>query len=114
MALFERRERLRRPLRCWPDEGMPLATRRSWRTAPTATVTSARRLNRAAGVIAVSVLIDSAMEHYRRKFHNKAMWTLVTSSLSIAVCRLWAGTDGLLSGVAKDSCRSIAQPVRAR
>ena len=32
------------------------------------------------------MLIDSAMEHYRGGFHNKAMWTpLVTSSLSIAV-----------------------------
>ena len=55
-------------------------------TAPTAVVTAARRLNRAAGTIAASVLIDSAMEHYRGNFHNKAMWTpLVTSSLSIAV-----------------------------
>ena len=47
---------------------------------------AARRLNRAAGVIATSVLIDSAMEHYRGNFHNKAMFTpLVASSLSIAV-----------------------------
>lgn len=54
--------------------------------APTAVVTAARRLNRAAGTIAASVLIDSAMEHYRGNFHNRAMWTpLVTSSLSIAV-----------------------------
>lgn len=51
-----------------------------------AVVTAARRLNRAAGTIAASVLIDSAMEHYRGNFHNKAMWTpLVTSALSIAV-----------------------------
>ena len=41
----------------------------------TAGVTAARRLNRAAGMIAASVLIDSAMEHYRGNFHNKAMWT---------------------------------------
>ena len=53
---------------------------------PSAIVTAARRLNRAAGTIATSVLIDSAMEHYRGNFHNKAMWTpLVTSALSIAV-----------------------------
>lgn len=51
-----------------------------------AVVTAARRLNRAAGTIATSVLIDSAMEHYRGGFRNKAMWTpLLTSSLSIAV-----------------------------
>ena len=54
--------------------------------SPTPVVAASRRLNRAAGVIATSVLIDSAMEHYRGNFHNKAMWTpLVTSSLSIAV-----------------------------
>jgi hypothetical protein len=56
-------------------------------TAPPSTtvVTAARRLNQAAGTIAVSVLIDSAMEHHRGNFHNRAMWTpIVTSLLSIA------------------------------
>ena len=83
------RERLPDKLR--PDlvATMPLATRPSCHveeSAPTAVVTAARRLNRAAGTIAASVLIDSAMEHYRGNFHNKAMFTpLVTSSLSIAV-----------------------------
>jgi len=53
--------------------------------SPATIVTSARRLNRAAGTIATSVLIDSAMEHYRGEFHNRAMWTpLVVSSLSLA------------------------------
>ena len=48
-------------------------------------VDAARRLNRAAGMIAGSVLIDSAMEHHRGNFHNKAMLTpLATASLSIA------------------------------
>jgi hypothetical protein len=48
-------------------------------------VNAARRLNRAAGMIAGSVLIDSAMEHHRGYFHNKLMWTpIATSSLSIA------------------------------
>lgn len=50
------------------------------------TVKAARRLNRAAGTIAASVLADSAMEHYRGSFHNKAMWTpLISSALSLAV-----------------------------
>ncbi len=50
------------------------------------TVKAARRLNRAAGMIAASVLADSAMEHYRGSFHNKAMWTpLISSALSLAV-----------------------------
>lgn len=48
-------------------------------------VQAARRLNRAAGMIAGSVLIDSAMEHHRGYFRNKLMWTpIATSSLSIA------------------------------
>lgn len=54
--------------------------------SPTPVVTAARRLNRAAGTIATSVLIDSAMEHWRGKFHNPAMWTpLVTASVSLVV-----------------------------
>jgi hypothetical protein len=45
---------------------------------------AARRLNRAAGTIAISVLIDSAMEHYRGAFENKAMYTpLIVSALNI-------------------------------
>lgn len=52
---------------------------------PTAAVRAARRMNRAAGVIAASVLADSAIEHYRGSFHNKAMVTpLVTATLSLA------------------------------
>ena len=47
-------------------------------------VRAARRLNRAAGTIATSVLIDSAMEHYRGAFDNKAMYTpLLTSALTL-------------------------------
>jgi hypothetical protein len=42
-------------------------------------------MNRAAGVIAASVLADSAIEHYRGSFHNKAMVApLVTATLSLA------------------------------
>lgn len=43
-----------------------------------------RRLNRAAGTLALSVLIDSATEHYRGSFHNKAMLApLISSTLSL-------------------------------
>ena len=53
---------------------------------PSDAVRSARRMNRAAGVIATAVLADSAVEHYRGSFHNKAMVTpLVTAALSLAV-----------------------------
>lgn len=47
-------------------------------------VRAARRLNRAAGIIATSVLIDSGMEHYRGAFENKAMYTpILVSALSM-------------------------------
>lgn len=50
-----------------------------------AAVASARRLNRAAGMLGGSVLADSAMEHYRGSFQNRAMYTpLVVSTLTIA------------------------------
>jgi hypothetical protein len=53
---------------------------------PGAAVQAARRMNRAAGMIAVSVLADSAVEHYRGLFHNRAMVTpLVTAACSLAV-----------------------------
>ncbi|MGA8401642.1 MAG: hypothetical protein WB697_17275, partial [Stellaceae bacterium] len=82
---WNRHRQVRRPLD--PAAGAaPAKLGKSRTKAPTAIVTAARRLNRAAGTIATSVLIDSAMEHYRGNFHNKAMWTpIVTSLLSIGV-----------------------------
>jgi len=63
------------------DRTSPLA-----KIDPSAAVRAARRMNRAAGLIATSVLTDSAIEHYRGSFHNKAMITpLVTSALSLIV-----------------------------
>jgi hypothetical protein len=51
-----------------------------------ATVRAARRLNRAAGILATSVLADSAVEHYRGSFKNRAMYLpLALGALSIAV-----------------------------
>lgn len=49
-------------------------------------VRQARRLNRAAGLLAASVLADSAVEHYRGSFENRAMYApLLASALSLAV-----------------------------
>lgn len=46
---------------------------------------AARRLNGAAGTLALAVLLDSAVEHYRGSFHNPAMYTpLGVSSLTLA------------------------------
>ncbi|MBS0641246.1 MAG: hypothetical protein JSS43_15335 [Proteobacteria bacterium] len=53
---------------------------------PAASVRAAKRLNRAAGVLATSVLADSAVEHYRGAFHNPAMvLPLLSSALSLGV-----------------------------
>nr|WP_294505930.1 hypothetical protein [uncultured Rhodopila sp.] len=50
------------------------------------TVRAARRLNGASGILSMSVLADSGIEHYRGSFENKAMFTpLVMSALSLAV-----------------------------
>lgn len=49
-------------------------------------VGEARKMNRAAGIIAMSVLVDSAVEHYRGSFHNKAMFVpLAAAASSVAV-----------------------------
>ncbi len=53
---------------------------------PPPTIKAARRLNRASGLIATSTLLDSAIEHYRGSFHNKAMITpLIASALTLVV-----------------------------
>lgn len=47
-------------------------------------VEAARRFNESSALLALSVLADSAMEHYRGSFDNPAMWTpLVVASLSL-------------------------------
>lgn len=83
----------RTPHRAWRGSDLlPLSplvrTRGPWPPAPIVgehrSLRAARRLNRAAGTIAASVLIDSAMEHYRGAFSNKAMYTpLAVSALSL-------------------------------
>lgn len=49
-------------------------------------VNAASMLNRGAGLLAFSVAADSAQEHYRGDFHNRAMYIpLATSTLSLLV-----------------------------
>lgn len=58
----------------------PVSTRHNAREVP-----GACRLNRAAGILAACVLSDSAVEHYRGSFHNKAMFVpLGSAALSLA------------------------------
>jgi hypothetical protein len=65
--------------------GRAIAAHRDRARAAT-TVTAARKLNRAAGILATSVLADSSVEHYRGSFKNKAMYTpLLASVLTLAM-----------------------------
>jgi hypothetical protein len=51
-----------------------------------ATVRAAQRLNRGSALLAASVLMDSAVEHYRGGFTNRAMYTpLLVSALTLAI-----------------------------
>ncbi|HEY0181784.1 MAG TPA: hypothetical protein VGC09_03160 [Rhodopila sp.] len=51
-----------------------------------ATVQAARRLNRASALLATSVLMDSAVEHYRGGFTNRAMYMpLMISALTLGI-----------------------------
>jgi hypothetical protein len=51
-----------------------------------ATVRAARRLNRGSALLAASVLMDSAVEHYRGSFTNQAMYTpLLISALTLGI-----------------------------
>ncbi len=81
-----------------------LLTRLISRLAPSPAVTQAagRRINGAAALLAFSVLADSAVEHYRGSFHNRAMYTpLVTAALTLG---------GSLFGLADK--RASRHPVR--
>ena len=79
---------LDRLTRAWRASDGHAESLRSARRRPqtSATVRAARRLNRAAGMLAASVLADSAVEHYRGSFENKAMFTpLVVSALTLGI-----------------------------
>ena len=69
---------------------------------------AARRLNRSAGTLAVSVLFDSVVEHYRGSFENKAMYTpLVTSALALAVSAHGTADKRAKSHWARDSVYAL-------
>ena len=67
--------------------------------------TPVRQLHGAAMMLSASVLIDSAIEHYRGSFHNKAMYM----PLAASICSLLAGAQGALAGkIESDRARSLA------
>lgn len=69
-----------------------------------AIVEAARRLNRGAGLIATATFLDSAVEHYRGSFENKAMITpLVVSALTMAVSAHGTGDKRKVAHEVRDS-----------
>lgn len=68
------------------------------RSDPTAGVPAARRINGAAGMLAGSVLLDSAVEHYRGSFQNEAMYTPLAISLLTLAASLHGANDRRPSG----------------
>jgi hypothetical protein len=73
------------------------------------TVSIARKLNTAAGTLAVSVLADSAVEHYRGSFKNKAMYTpLLVSALTLATSLHGTADMRALAHKARDATYLLA------
>lgn len=80
-----------------PPSGLPAVLR------------AGRRLNRASGVLAVAVLLDSAVEHYRGSFENKAMISpLVSSALSIAASLHGVADRRVAAHRARDAVYAVA------
>ena len=74
-----------------------------------AAIRAGRRLNHASGVLAVSVLLDSAVEHYRGSFENKAMISpLISSALSIAASLHGVADRRVVAHRARDAVYAIA------
>jgi hypothetical protein len=70
---------------------------------------AARRLNRAAGLLATSVLADSAVEHYRGSFENKAMYTpLLVAALTLVASGHGVGDKRPDAHKVRDSIYGIA------
>ncbi|MCK8787090.1 hypothetical protein M0638_22195 [Roseomonas sp. NAR14] len=94
LLLGSRRAAPRQGLRTWRHDAPRLGHGEA--------VRAARGLNRAAGMLAVSVLADSAIEHYRGDFRNPAMFIpLASASLSL-----------LASGHGMADRRSVAHRAR--
>jgi hypothetical protein len=88
---------------------IPLPHRSVSRGGRDTTIKAGRRLNRAAGVLAVSVLADSGIEHYRGSFHNKVMFVpLVVSSLSLALSAHGVSDRRAGAHVARDAVYALA------
>jgi len=104
-VLLDRRQRA--ALESTPRQTMVVPPRRLKRKS--STVTAARRLNRAAGVLALSVLADSSVEHYRGSFRNKAMFTpLVVSALTLGTSAHGTADQRAVAHVLRDAIYLLA------
>ena len=73
------------------------------------TRTAGRRLNASAALLALSVLADSAVEHYRGSFQNRAMYTpLVAAALTLGVSLFGAADARAKRHVARDTVYASA------
>jgi len=76
---------------------------------PDVAARAGRRLNRASCVVAGSVLLDSAVEHYRGSFHNKAMFApLAGAALSLAAGIHGSGDDRRVLHPVRDAAYAAA------
>jgi hypothetical protein len=101
---------LQRPLsrsNALPGRRLVPAVLRDKPTSGRTTVTAARRLNRAAGTLAVSVLVDSAIEHYRGSMRSyQQVRRFLTAVSSPAQAWLWSNS----SDATNERCRRIGLP----
>ncbi|WP_178106781.1 hypothetical protein [Pseudomonas mangiferae] len=81
------------------------APRRRLRPDTDVLVEAARTLNRSAGLLALAVAADSALEHARGDFHNRAMYTpLATSLLSLLASGHGHRDDAAAAHRLRDGC----------
>jgi hypothetical protein len=77
--------------------------------AMSTTLTSARHLNSAAGMLAWSVLADSAIEHYRGSFKSRAMYTpILVSLMTLAISAHGVADQGRAAHALRDITYAVA------
>ena len=75
---------------------------------PTAASGAARRLNTAAAILASGVLTDSAAEHYRAGFHNRAMYIAPIVAAAVLATTTTPGVSQRGRASARTAVRRIA------
>ena len=87
-----------------PDESPPNGA-----VSHAAVVKAAQRLNRASGVLALSVMADSGLEHWRGSFHNPIMYVpIVVSGVTIGVSLHGTADERPAAHAMRDGCYALA------